>query len=41
MVKIKTPAEAITDLIKGATAKWAKQRKREEKDESAIYRRKL
>jgi hypothetical protein len=39
MVKIKTPAEAITNLIEGATAKWARQRKSEERDKSAYRRR--
>ena len=33
------PADAINDVIKGVTAKWAKQRKAEERDRSARARR--
>lgn len=40
MVKSKTPAKMLVDLVMSGTAKWAKQRKAEDKDARAVYRRK-
>jgi hypothetical protein len=37
--KAETPAEALARLVEGATSKWAKQRKAEERDTSARLRR--
>jgi hypothetical protein len=39
MVKHQSPAEALTALVEGATAKWAKQRRAEERDAHARERR--
>jgi hypothetical protein len=38
-VKHQSPAEALTALVEGVTAKWAKQRKAEERDAGARQRR--
>jgi hypothetical protein len=37
--KAQTPAEILAGLVEGATAKWAKQRKAEERDAKALARR--
>jgi hypothetical protein len=39
MTKAKTPAEMLAGLVEGVTAKWAKQRKAEERDRNARLRR--
>jgi hypothetical protein len=39
MVKSKSPADALAGLVRNGTAKWAKQRKAEERDSSARLRR--
>ena len=39
VTKAQTPAEALAGLVEGVTAKWAKQRKAEERDANARARR--
>lgn len=39
MTKLQTPAEALAGLVKGVTAKWAKQRRAEERNANARWRR--
>ena len=39
VTKAQTPAEALAGLVEGVTAKWAKQRKAEERDTNARARR--